>query len=276
MNYLSGKKTFEGALYTRDVPTDKSYWEFDFTSARMRKEASYYFFVIADLKGGTEPFFITKYEIRTYFNVSKLLPNCKVKNNESCSSNIGLTTHNSCFLAQAQGEYNASSYGSKDMVYVSYKLKYRSWSILFIASLSLFGAPIITFIGLCILKSGVSSDTFCHMGNEDIDESYLKPSDAWGIVLIILAIIGLIAVVFVTSVFIWFWNTPIVKSSGREQMIMLLIGLTLCFFITIFFLLKPSPASCGLQRTWSSRGVGWLQLLVLNYLNFTASYPADE
>ena len=81
----------------------------------------------------------------------------------------------------------------------------------------------------------------------DIDESYLKPSDAWGIVLIILAIIGLIAVVFVTSAFIWFWNTPIVKSSGREQMILVLNGITLCFASTLFFLLKPSPAVCGLQ-----------------------------
>ena len=98
----------------------------------------------------------------------------------------------------------------------------------------------------------------------DIDESYLKPSDAWGIVLIILAIIGLIAVVFVTSVFIWFWNTPIVKSSGREQMIMLLIGFTLCFFITIFFLLKPSPAACGLQRIgiWVSYSLILCSLLV--------------
>ena len=82
----------------------------------------------------------------------------------------------------------------------------------------------------------------------DINESYLKPSDPWGIVLILLAVIGLLAVVFVTSVFIWFWNTPIVKSSGREQMILVLIGLTLCFVITVFFLLKPSPVSCGFQR----------------------------
>ena len=83
----------------------------------------------------------------------------------------------------------------------------------------------------------------------DINESYLKPSDPWGIVLILLAVIGLLAVVFVTSVFIWFWNTPIVKSSGREQMILVLIGLTLCFVITVFFLLKPSPVSCGFRNT---------------------------
>ena len=98
----------------------------------------------------------------------------------------------------------------------------------------------------------------------DIDESYLKPSDPWGIVLIILAIIGLIAVVFVTSAFIWFWNTPIVKSSGREQMILLLIGITLCFASTLFFLLKPLPAVCGFQwiSIWVSCSLILCSLLV--------------
>ena len=82
-----------------------------------------------------------------------------------------------------------------------------------------------------------------------IDESYLKPSDTWSIVLIITAIIGFLATVFVGAVFIWFWNTPIVKSSGREQMILILTGITFSFLITIVFLIKPSPAVCGLQRT---------------------------
>ena len=82
----------------------------------------------------------------------------------------------------------------------------------------------------------------------DIEESYLKPSDGWSIVLILLAIIGLLAVVFVSGVFIYFWNTPIVKSSGREQMALLLIGITLCFLITVVFILKPSVVVCTLQR----------------------------
>ena len=85
-------------------------------------------------------------------------------------------------------------------------------------------------------------------GCEDIEESYLKPSDGWSIVLILLAIIGLLAVVFVSGVFIYFWNTPIVKSSGREQMVILLTGITLCFLITVVFILKPSLAVCTLQR----------------------------
>ena len=89
-------------------------------------------------------------------------------------------------------------------------------------------------------------------GCVDIEESYLKPSDGWSIVLILLAIIGLLAVVFVSGVFIYFWNTPIVKSSGREQMVLLLSGITLCFLITVVFIPKPSVAVCTLQRigTW--------------------------
>ena len=85
-------------------------------------------------------------------------------------------------------------------------------------------------------------------GCVDIEESYLKPSDAWSIVLILLAIIGLLAVVFVSGVFIYFWNTPIVKSSGREQMVLLLSGITLCFLITVVFIPKPSVVVCTLQR----------------------------
>ena len=85
-------------------------------------------------------------------------------------------------------------------------------------------------------------------GCVDIEESYLKPSDGWSIVLILLAIIGLLAVVFVSGVFIYFWNTPIVKSSGREQMILLLSGITLCFLTTVVFIPKPSVGVCTLQR----------------------------
>ena len=85
-------------------------------------------------------------------------------------------------------------------------------------------------------------------GCVDIEESYLKPSDGWFIVLILLAIIGLLAVVFVSGVFTYFWNTPIVKSSGREQMVLLLTGITLSFLITIVFIQKPSITVCTLKR----------------------------
>ncbi len=81
-----------------------------------------------------------------------------------------------------------------------------------------------------------------------IAESYLDPSDAWGIFLIILALIGLIIVSFVGVAMGIFWNTPIVKASGREQMILLLVGITLSFLSTVFFVIKPSIPLCVFQR----------------------------
>ena len=64
----------------------------------------------------------------------------------------------------------------------------------------------------------------------------------------VLAIIGLILVVFITGSLIYFWNKPIIKSSGREQMILILVGVVTCFVITTVYLIRPSPAICTFQR----------------------------
>ena len=81
-----------------------------------------------------------------------------------------------------------------------------------------------------------------------VQESFLHITDPWAITLMILAIIGLISVAIVTGTFICYWNRPIIKSSGREQMILILIGITLCFVITVIYLIKPSIVVCTLQR----------------------------
>ena len=81
-----------------------------------------------------------------------------------------------------------------------------------------------------------------------IQESYLHFNEPFTIVLMVLAIIGLILVVFVTGSLIYFWNRPIIKSSGREQMILILVGVVMCFMITAIYLIRPSPAICTLQR----------------------------
>ena len=81
-----------------------------------------------------------------------------------------------------------------------------------------------------------------------VQESFLHITDPWAITLMILAIIGLMSVAFVTGAFIYYWNRPIIKSSGREQMILILIGITLCFVVTVIYLIKPSIVVCTLQR----------------------------
>ena len=81
-----------------------------------------------------------------------------------------------------------------------------------------------------------------------VSEEYLEYSSPWSIILLLLAVIGLLSVVFVSIVMLKYWNTPIIKSSGREQMIMLLIGITLCFLWTFLFVSKPSIGICFFQR----------------------------
>ena len=86
----------------------------------------------------------------------------------------------------------------------------------------------------------------------DIPETYLDPTDTWGIILIVTALLGTIAVVTVAIIMGIFWETAIMKSTGREQMTLLLIGIELCYIATIFFVIKPSIPICFFQRicTW--------------------------
>ena len=81
-----------------------------------------------------------------------------------------------------------------------------------------------------------------------ISESFIRHSDAFSIVVIIFAILGLIAVTATTIIYIIFWKTPVVKSSGREQMITLLIGIGLIFILAFVYVSPPEPGVCAVQR----------------------------
>lgn len=88
----------------------------------------------------------------------------------------------------------------------------------------------------------------------DLEESYLSFRDPWGIILVTVGFIGTLSVVLVSIGLIALWNRSVIKSSGREQMVLLLIGIACCFLSTIFYILKPSIPVCLLQRllTWLS------------------------
>ena len=81
-----------------------------------------------------------------------------------------------------------------------------------------------------------------------ISESFIRHSDPFSIIVIILAILGLIAVMTTTIIYIIFWKTPVVKSSGREQMITLLIGIGLIFILAFVYVSPPEPGVCAVQR----------------------------
>ena len=81
-----------------------------------------------------------------------------------------------------------------------------------------------------------------------ISESFIRHSDLFSIVVIIFAILGLVAVTATAIIYIIFWKTPVVKSSGREQMITLLIGIGLIFILAFVYVSPPEPGVCAVQR----------------------------
>lgn len=83
---------------------------------------------------------------------------------------------------------------------------------------------------------------------EDIPEVYLYHSDPFGIVLIIMAISGVISVILVAIGMGKYWKTPVIKSSGREQMILILSGVCISFVVTVLYLVRPSFGVCLVQR----------------------------
>ena len=79
-------------------------------------------------------------------------------------------------------------------------------------------------------------------------EVSLTLTDPFSIVVMVISIIGLIFTFAVAIIFVIYWKTPIVKSSSREQMILLLIGIGLSFLATFIYVSPPLLGICVVQR----------------------------
>ena len=77
---------------------------------------------------------------------------------------------------------------------------------------------------------------------------HINYSDFWAIPSLILACVGIIAVAATSVIFGIFWKTPVVKSSGREQMVLLLVGILCSYILAFFYLAPPSIPICLFQR----------------------------
>lgn len=97
-----------------------------------------------------------------------------------------------------------------------------------------------------------------------IPESFLNYGHPYSIVIVIVAILGLTLVLATVIIFVFFWKTPVVKSSGREQMILLLVGIACSFALAFFFVAPPHPVVCAIQRIglWFSFSLMFGSLMV--------------
>ncbi|XP_061659851.1 glutamate receptor, metabotropic 5a [Syngnathoides biaculeatus] len=97
----------------------------------------------------------------------------------------------------------------------------------------------------CMLGSWPTDDL---RGCEPIPVQYVRWGDPEPIAAVVFACLGLLATLFVTAVFIKFWDTPVVKSSSRELCYIILAGICLGYACTFCLIAKPHLVYCYLQR----------------------------
>ncbi|EGT32042.1 hypothetical protein CAEBREN_32631 [Caenorhabditis brenneri] len=82
---------------------------------------------------------------------------------------------------------------------------------------------------------------------------YMRWRSMYSLVPMILAVVGIIATLFVIVVYVIYNETPVVKASGRELSYILLISMIMCYCMTFVLLSKPSAIVCAIKRT----GIGF-------------------
>lgn len=92
----------------------------------------------------------------------------------------------------------------------------------------------------------------------------LAPYDPIAIVVVVLSSLSLIAVGIVIFIFIINFKHSVVKSSGREQVTLLLIGITVSFCLSYLVIIPSGTAVCFFQRVviWTSFSLIYGALLV--------------
>ncbi|XP_043356496.1 metabotropic glutamate receptor 4 isoform X3 [Dermochelys coriacea] len=83
----------------------------------------------------------------------------------------------------------------------------------------------------------------------------LEWSSPWAVVPVFIALMGIIATLFVVVTFVRYNDTPIVKASGRELSYVLLTGIFLCYATTFLMIAEPSMGTCSLRRIFLGLGM---------------------
>ncbi|KAB1264528.1 Metabotropic glutamate receptor 7 [Camelus dromedarius] len=92
-------------------------------------------------------------------------------------------------------------------------------------------------------------------GCQDIPIIKLEWHSPWAVIPVFLAMLGIVATIFVMATFIRYNDTPIVRASGRELSYVLLTGIFLCYIITFLMIAKPDVAVCSFRRVFLGLGM---------------------
>ena len=97
-----------------------------------------------------------------------------------------------------------------------------------------------------------------------LEESYLSAEEVVGIILLLLQFCGIVLLVVTSIALGIFWNNAVIKSFGREQLILIMTGLGLCYVFPVLYVLKASTAVCTLQQLglWFSLTLIFASLLI--------------
>ncbi|XP_066912451.1 metabotropic glutamate receptor 3-like [Clytia hemisphaerica] len=69
-----------------------------------------------------------------------------------------------------------------------------------------------------------------------------------GQTVIAISLVGFVAATFVLCIFIWYWNSPVVKSSSREISVIQLLCMILLFCYPVLFMFQASTFTCILRN----------------------------
>lgn len=82
----------------------------------------------------------------------------------------------------------------------------------------------------------------------ELEERHIDWSSVYAIIPICLSLAGIVTTLLVMFVFIKNRDTPIVKASGKELSMLLLVGFLVCYSMSFVLLMRPTPIVCALQR----------------------------
>ncbi|KAI3356879.1 hypothetical protein L3Q82_003527 [Scortum barcoo] len=94
-----------------------------------------------------------------------------------------------------------------------------------------------------------------HTGCDPIPIVKLEWSSPWAVIPVLIAVLGIMATLFVVITFIRYNDTPIVKASGRELSYVLLTGIFLCYATTFLMISTPDVVICSLRRIFLGLGM---------------------